>query len=72
MILTKANQSDIEGLVELLTTLFQQEKEFQPNPDLQRKALSRIILNSEVGVILVAKLDQKILGMVNLLLTDGI
>ncbi len=71
MILTKAKQSDIEGLVELLTNLFEQEKEFQPNPDLQRKALSRIILNSEVGVILVAKVDQKILGMLNLLFTQS-
>jgi GNAT superfamily N-acetyltransferase len=71
MILDKANQTDIEGLVKLLTNLFEQEKEFQPNPDLHRKALSRIISNSEVGVILVARVDQKILGMVSLLFTES-
>lgn len=71
MILTKANQSDIEGLVELLKCLFKQEAEFQPNPDLQRKALVKIIDNSETGVILVAKVDNKILGMVNLLFTES-
>ena len=71
MILTKANQSDLEGLVELLTCLFEQEAEFQPNPDLQRKALSKIILNSELGLILIAKCENKILGMVNLLLTES-
>jgi GNAT superfamily N-acetyltransferase len=71
MVLTRANQSDIEGLVELLTCLFEQEAEFQPNPDLQRKALGKIIDNSETGVILVAKVDNKILGMVNLLFTES-
>jgi hypothetical protein len=44
MVLTRANQSDIEGLVELLKCLFEQEAEFQSNPDLQRNALSKIIL----------------------------
>lgn len=71
MILTKASQSDIEELVDLLTKLFEQEAEFKPNPDSQRRGLMKIILNMDIGVILVAKEDKKILGMVNLLFTES-
>lgn len=71
MILTKANQTDIEELVELLTELFKQETEFQPDPDFQRRGLMKIISNKDVGVILVAKEDKNILGMVNLLFTES-
>jgi GNAT superfamily N-acetyltransferase len=71
MKLTKAVHSDIHELVELLKTLFEQEEEFQPNSEAQRKALSKIILDSKIGIVLVARNDEKILGMVNLLFTES-
>jgi GNAT superfamily N-acetyltransferase len=71
MKLTKAIHSDIPELVELLKTLFEQEAEFEPNSEAQRKALSKIILDSKIGIILVARDDEKILGMTNLLFTES-
>jgi GNAT superfamily N-acetyltransferase len=71
MKLTKATHSDIPELVELLRTLFDQEAEFEPNSQTQRKALSKIILDPKIGIILVARDDEKILGMINLLFTES-
>ena len=71
MKLPKAIHSDIPELVELLRTLFEQEAEFEPNSEAQRKALSKIILDPTIGIILVARDDEKILGMINLLLTES-
>ena len=71
MKLTKAVHSDIPELVELLRTLFEQEAEFKPNSEAQRKALSKIILHPTIGIILVARDDEKILGMINLLFTES-
>jgi len=61
MKLTKATHSDIPELVELLKTLFEQEAEFEPNSEAQRKALSKIILDPTIGIILVARDDKKIM-----------
>lgn len=71
MKLTKAIHSDISELIALLKSLFEQEEEFEPNPEAQRKALSKIILDPKIGIILVAKDDEKILGMINLLFTES-
>ena len=71
MKLIKATHSDIPELVELLKSLFEQEAEFEPNSETQSKALSKIILDSKIGIILIAKDDDKILGMVNLLFTES-
>ena len=71
MKLIKATHSDIPALVELLNSLFEQEAEFEPNSETQSKALSKIILDSKIGIILIAKDDDKILGMVNLLFTES-
>ena len=71
MKLTKAIQSDIPELVELLRTLFEQEAEFEPNPEAQRKALIKIIFDPKIGTILLARNDEKILGMINLLFTES-
>ena len=67
----KAIHSDIPELVELLKTLFEQEAEFEPNSEAQRKALSKIILDPKIGIILVARDDKNILGMINLLFTES-
>ena len=71
MKLIKATHSDIPALVELLNSLFEQEAEFEPNSETQSKALSKIILDPKIGIILIAKEDDKILGMVNLLFTES-
>ena len=71
MKLIKATHSDIPELVELLKSLFEQEAEFEPNSETQSKALSKIILDPKIGIILIAKEDDKILGMVNLLFTES-
>ena len=71
MKLIKATHSDIPALVELLNSLFEQEAEFEPNSETQSKALSKIILDPKIGIILIAKDDDKILGMVNLLFTES-
>jgi GNAT superfamily N-acetyltransferase len=71
MILTKAIHSDIPELVELLNALFEQEVEFDPNSEAQRKALSKIILDPRIGIVLVARDHEKILGMINLLFTES-
>jgi GNAT superfamily N-acetyltransferase len=71
MKLIKAIHSDIPELIELLKSLFEQEAEFEPNSEAQRKALSKIILDPKIGIILVARDDEKILGMINLLFTES-
>ena len=71
MKLIKATHSDIPELIELLRSLFEQEAEFEPNSEIQSKALSKIILDPKIGIILIAKEDDKILGMVNLLFTES-
>ena len=71
MKLIKATHSDISELVELLSSLFEQEAEFEPNSEIQSKALGRVILDPKIGIIVIAKGDDKILGMVNLLFTES-
>lgn len=71
MRLTKAIHSDIPELVALLKTLFEQEAEFEPNSEAQRKVLSKIILDPKIGIVLVARNDEQILGMINLLFTES-
>ena len=44
MKLTRAIYSDIPELVELLVSLFEQEAEFEPNSEAQRKALRKMIV----------------------------
>lgn len=69
MQITKAELSDVPELNGLLTILFSQEAEFTPNPELQAQGLSQIIDNPEAGYIVVAKEQNKIIGMVNVLFT---
>ena len=69
MIITPATPNDIPVLCELLTVLFTQEAEFQPDNVAQTRGLGRIIEQPEMGCILVAKTQDQVLGMVNLLYT---
>jgi ribosomal protein S18 acetylase RimI-like enzyme len=69
MQITLATISDIPALCELLALLFSQEADFQPNSEAQRRGLVHILSNPDVGLILVARKNEQIVGMVNLLFT---
>jgi len=69
MQITPAKTSDIPALCELLSILFSQEAEFKPNHKAQSRGLSQIISNPEIGLIVVARQDSQVIGMVNLLYT---
>jgi len=69
MVIEIATPSDIPALASLLATLFNQEKEFTPNLDAHKRGLARIIEAPNIGAVLVARLDENIVGMVNLLFT---
>ncbi len=60
---------DIPQLCELLTLLFQQESDFQPDFEKQYRGLRCIIERPEVGGILVIREGSIVLGMVNILYT---
>jgi GNAT superfamily N-acetyltransferase len=69
MRITTASPADIPALADLLTILFTQEVEFIPDRAAQMRGLNRIIDNPEFGCILVARDQDAIVGMVNLLYT---
>jgi GNAT superfamily N-acetyltransferase len=67
--ITVAEIDDIPALCALLNILFSQEAEFTPDAEAQRRGLARIIANPEIGTILIARQEERIIGMVNLLFT---
>lgn len=69
MQITPAKASDIPVLCGLLSILFSQEADFNPDHEAQSRGLTQIISNPEIGVILVARQNEQVLGMVNLLFT---
>jgi len=60
---------DIPELTSLLSLLFSQEAEFQPDVEAQYCGLSNIISNPDVGEILIIRTNDSIVGMINLLYT---
>jgi GNAT superfamily N-acetyltransferase len=69
MIIEKATVEDITELCCLLDILFSQEIEFKPDANAQKRGLRAIITNPDVGIILVARHNDKLVGMVNILFT---
>ncbi len=69
MEISLATVSDIPKLCELLALLFSQEADFQPNYEAQHRGLVHILNNPDVGLILVARKNEQVVGMVNLLFT---
>lgn len=67
--ITPASSSDIPALCDLLKLLFSQEADFKPDDDAQRRGLARIISSPDIGLIVVARQDGQVVGMVNLLYT---
>ena len=64
-----ASIEDIPELCDLLAILFSQEAEFIANRFIQETGLRHIITDANVGIVLVARHNDKIIGMVNLLFT---
>ncbi|MDO9164307.1 MAG: GNAT family N-acetyltransferase [Methylococcaceae bacterium] len=69
MQITPAKVADIPALCELLHLLFSQEADFTPDDDAQRRGLTRIINSPDIGLIIVARQDGQVVGMVSLLYT---
>lgn len=67
MKISEANLDDIRELCLLLNYLFEQEAEFCPDFEKQSAGLKMIIENPHIGVILTARDDEGICGMVNIL-----
>lgn len=61
--------ADIPALCQLLKQLFEQEAEFTPDLEAQRRGLQMILTDGATGMILVARDGGQIVGMVNLLYT---
>jgi ribosomal protein S18 acetylase RimI-like enzyme len=65
--LEAARPDDLPQLVELLRVLFTQEHELAPEAAKQRRGLSRILADTAVGCIYVARDGARVLGMVSIL-----
>lgn len=68
-IICKPSKHDIDKLCELLNTLFSFEEEFTPNKEIQKKGLLQILENPQFGTIFIIKVDNQIVGMINILYT---
>jgi len=64
-----ARPGDLEQLVALLGLLFEDEEEFAPDADKQRRALQAILADPGVGRTFVAREGERIVAMANLLYT---
>ena len=64
-----AREADLPQLVELLTLLFDQEAEFQPDAGKQAAALKMILSDPVRGRIYVARDGRQVVAMVSLLFT---
>ena len=64
-----AKPGDLEQLVALLGLLFEDEEEFAPDADKQRRALQAILSDPGVGRTFVAREGERIVAMANLLYT---
>jgi len=69
IIVTSAAATDIPALCGLLNELFTQESEFKPDYKAQSRGLAAIIDHPELGGILLARRQDQVLGMVNMLFT---
>lgn len=64
-----ARPTDLNALVELLGFLFGQEADFTPNTPKQTAGIQALLAAPEIGVILVARTEGRVVGMVTLLYT---
>lgn len=64
-----ATLDDLEELTELLGDLFEQEEDFTPNRDKQLRGLRLILEQPSRGRMFVLRSHDRIIGMINLLIT---
>ncbi|MFV0415332.1 MAG: GNAT family N-acetyltransferase [Chthoniobacterales bacterium] len=64
-----ATLDDLPELVELLHELFSNERDFTPNRERQERGLQLIIEEPSRGRIFVLRNENRIIGMINLLIT---
>ena len=67
--ITEAAHDDLDALAALLGLLFEHEPEFSADRSKQAAGLKLIIDHPKVGKILVARKENTVVGMVNLLFT---
>ena len=60
---------DIDSICGLLFQLFEQEVEFIPNLQLQKRGVREIVSNPQLGKILVIESEHTVIGSVSLLFT---
>lgn len=60
-------QPDVEDVARLLAILFAQERDFTPDPARQHAALALLLAQPQLGIVLVANRDQRVVGSVMLL-----
>ena len=61
--------ADLEALADLLAELFTLESDFRPERDKQLRGLRLILDNPQIGRLFVLRVDQKVAGMANALIT---
>ncbi len=64
-----ATKDDLPHLVEMLAELFTLESDFQPDPAKQLRGLLTILDEPELGKLFVVRVDGKVAGMANALIT---
>jgi GNAT superfamily N-acetyltransferase len=64
---SQATEADLPQLCQLLHCLFQQEAEFMPDEQAQRRGLAMILRDPQTGAILVAREGPCVVAMVSLL-----
>ena len=69
MEISPATPADIPALAALLGALFDQEEEFAADRAAQVRGLEAILADPQVGLILVARHEGRVVGLANLLFT---
>lgn len=64
-----ARPGDLDAMADLLTELFTQEQDFQPDRDKQRRGLRLILENPAMGRLFTLRVGGKVAGMANVLTT---
>lgn len=64
-----ARAGDLEAMAGLLSELFTQEQDFQPDSEKQLRGLQLILENPAMGRLFVLRVDGDVAGMANMLIT---
>ena len=64
-----ATEADLPAMADLLAELFSLEKDFRPDRNKQMKGMRTILNEPELGKLFVLRVDGKVAGMANALIT---